>query len=177
MPRPLQICQMILRGAHRLAALAASAALLCACSHAKTDAPATHDNSNHDAAAEAGADDCVAQYGALSAGHRETAVGGGFSILLTKLTPQSPQLGDNTWDFTLTDASDDPLPGVIVRLSAWMPAHAHGSLKTVIVDDLGTGHYHAAPVNFHMPGRWDVTVTVELPTGDDHVTLITCVAP
>jgi hypothetical protein len=168
---------MILRHGRLLAALAVLCESLCSCSPAKNDAPAMHHSSRRDGAAEAGIDDCVAQYGALSAGHRETSAGEGFSIQLTKLTPTSPQLGDNTWDFALTDTQDDALPGMTVRFSSWMPAHAHGSLKAVVVDDLGNGRYHAAPVNFHMPGRWDVTVTVSLPTGDDHVKLITCVAP
>lgn len=118
---------------------------------------------------------CVAMHGLIAEGSSYESDSGGLQLRLTALTPERPDLGDNRWQFLVRDDAGDPVPDLNVHFSLWMPQHAHGSLKTVVVEDQGDGKYSAEPVNFHMPGYWEVTV--KLTDGEDEyaVLLPTCV--
>jgi hypothetical protein len=48
-----------------------------------------------------------------------------------------------------------------VTLSAWMPAHGHGTDPVEVTESATPGTYDAPGVNFKMPGRWDITVVVD----------------
>lgn len=57
-----------------------------------------------------------------------------------------------------------------VTLSAWMPAHGHGTDPVEVTESATPGTYAAPGVNFKMPGRWDVTVVVDsADTGGDAI--------
>lgn len=47
-----------------------------------------------------------------------------------------------------------------LAIDATMPAHRHGMNYTPSVVAKGQGHYQANGMLFHMPGRWEVVVTV-----------------
>ncbi len=75
-----------------------------------------------------------------------------------EVTPPGPELGDNEVIITLQDADGAAVLGAVVTVSAFMPAHGHGSPRPAVVEELGEGRYRASPVVLHMPGTWTLTV-------------------
>lgn len=53
--------------------------------------------------------------------------------------------------------------GIVV--DAWMPAHQHGMNYEPEIESLGEGQYAVSNMVYHMPGLWQLKVTLE--TGDD----------
>lgn len=100
-----------------------------------------------------------------------------FAIALDALDPATPSLGDNTWRLALLDADAEPVNDATLSFSLWMPEHAHGSLKTVLIEPLDEGQYRAEPLSFHMPGIWEVTVDISSSNTSDQLVFSTCVVP
>jgi hypothetical protein len=67
-------------------------------------------------------------------------------------------MGDNAWTLRIDDASGQPVSGLPIRVVPWMTAHNHGSVRVVVVTELGGGEYEAKPINVNMPGIWDIRV-------------------
>jgi len=87
----------------------------------------------------------------------------------------SPRVGDNDWRLTVKDAGGNPLTNATLALSAFMPDHGHGFAKVPVVTELGGGDYDANPVNFNMPGYWEVTVDVRKGPLDEKVVFKLCI--
>ncbi len=115
---------------------------------------------------------CVALLGCGAPSEDEPDTGptddGHFSVQLG-ITPQTPTVGDHRVDVTLA-RDDAPVAGAVVRVEPWMVAHGHGSPVWPSVVEGEQGTYHAEPVRFTMPGRWELRFTFDADGVQDHLT-------
>jgi hypothetical protein len=84
-----------------------------------------------------------------------------YEFKLMSADPAPPARGDNTWVLQLNTmiAPVTPVSGASMTVTPFMPDHAHGSGKTVIVTPMTeAGQYKLSPVNLWMPGLWEVTI-------------------
>jgi len=83
---------------------------------------------------------------------------GAFGLLEFAADPIAPPAaGDNGFRVTLRElASDDPLPGASLKVSALMPSMGHTAPEGVLIDDVGGGVYEVEHLVFPMPGTWEV---------------------
>jgi hypothetical protein len=140
----------------------------------------TDSNSDDTVAADASAVPSLEACMTLSsvrAGTRFESDTAAFAIVLDQLEPEVPSLGDNSWLLTVRDAASQPVNDATLSFSLWMPEHAHGSLKTVLVQPLGHGQYRAEPLSFHMPGIWEITLRIDTDAQDNQLLFETCVTP
>ena len=86
-----------------------------------------------------------------------------------RFSPESPVVGLDAAELTITDASGAVVSGLTVVVVPWMPAHGHGSSTRPSVSEEAPGVYVATPINFFMPGEWELRTTVSGPV-DDTVT-------
>jgi hypothetical protein len=98
------------------------------------------------------------------------AVAGQAGAHQVRLVIESPSVGarDVTVDVT----------GAVERLvvAPTMAEMGH-AVAPVTATPVPPGHFRAAGVEFFMPGRWDVTVTVHGPDGSEDVVLPVLIAP
>jgi hypothetical protein len=107
-------------------------------------------------------DACAASF---SAGLTQLGDAGVVSIVIESSLPAPPQHGDNDWTVKLLDSGGAPISDATVTISQFMPEHGHGSSVKANVTVLGNGRYALSPVNFGMPGDWEVTISVQLANG------------
>jgi hypothetical protein len=84
-----------------------------------------------------------------------------YEFKLMSADPAPPARGDNTWILQLSTmtAPIAPVTGASMTVTPFMPDHAHGSGKTVLVTPMPeAGQYKLEPVNLWMPGLWEVTI-------------------
>jgi len=86
-----------------------------------------------------------------------------------RFSPESPVVGLDAAELTITDASGAVVSGLSVVVVPWMPAHGHGTSTRPMVSEQAPGVYVATPINFFMPGEWELRTTVSGPI-DDTVT-------
>jgi hypothetical protein len=94
---------------------------------------------------------------------------GTYEFKLLSSDPTPPSRGDNTWVLQLSTiaAPVAPVTGASLRVTPFMPDHAHGSGKPVIVTPMTeAGQYQLDPVNLWMPGLWEITIQAETTTRD-----------
>ena len=84
-----------------------------------------------------------------------------LEVTLVSLSPSSPVVGDNSWQVRLRQHGA-LVEGATLRVVPWMPDHSHGSTKTVRVSELLPGYYELSPINFRMPGYWEVGIDILL---------------
>ncbi len=113
-----------------------------------------------------GNDPCGGAGETFTAGIEKPGAQGRLSFELMDSNPAPPQVGDNRWTLSITDAAGTAVEGSTVNVSPWMPAHKHPSPKQPAVTDEGGGSYVAEPVNFNMPGVWEITIDATPATGD-----------
>lgn len=67
----------------------------------------------------------------------------------------------HSWRLSLTNASREPVSGANLTISGGMPDHDHG-LPTLpqITEQVEAGFYLLEGIRFHMPGRWQITLTI-----------------
>lgn len=105
---------------------------------------------------------------------------GEISQLMFKLIsadPTPPARGDNTWIVGIDTmaAPATPVSGATLRATPFMPDHAHGSGKSVIVTPMTeAGQYKLEPVNLWMPGLWEITIQAETTTTRDRAVFRFC---
>jgi hypothetical protein len=56
-----------------------------------------------------------------------------------------------------------PSTAVLTRLDAVMPEHRHGMNYRPSVKALGEGRWRVEGLLFHMPGRWELRIDVQVP--------------
>ncbi|MCC7380315.1 MAG: FixH family protein [Deltaproteobacteria bacterium] len=96
----------------------------------------------------------------------EKTTEGGHRVKMLEARPAPPDRGDNTWTFELADAAGAKVSTATVSVRPWMPDHGHGSTPAMFSGaPAGDGRYGVGPVNFFMPGLWELTVKVELQGG------------
>ena len=86
-----------------------------------------------------------------------------------RFSPEAPVVGLDAAELTITDASGAAVGGLTVVVVPWMPAHGHGSSTRPTVSEQAPGVYVATPINFFMPGEWELRTTLSGPI-DDTVT-------
>ena len=84
----------------------------------------------------------------------------GIHFKLMESVPAPPARGDNHFILQLTDASSAAMPGASLTVVPYMPDHGHGTAGHVVIQESTTviGQYDVNPVNFHMPGLWQVII-------------------
>lgn len=101
----------------------------------------------------------------FTVGISDTSSASGATVAITGASPIPPDVGDNAWTVTVTDAGGGPLAGLPVVVTPWMPLHGHGlSPATYAGADQGDGTYTVEPFDLIMPGLWEFTI--ELGAGD-----------
>ncbi len=81
--------------------------------------------------------------------------------------------GANTFSLSVRRKADDrAVTAATVRVRAFMPAHAHDSPTTPVVEERGDGNYRVTNVSFSMTGDWEVTYTVTQGTDEDTATFL-----
>lgn len=152
-------------------------------SHAHSDAAAV-DAAGVDAspATDSGADGPVditcgndARAEKYSSGMTKIGKAGLFSFGLTSVTPSSPTKGANTWQVTLTSSGTAPVNDASFVITPFMPDHGHGTPVKAKATLEGNGKYSVAPVQFTMPGIWEVTLEATSPAGKDTAVFTFCV--
>jgi hypothetical protein len=83
--------------------------------------------------------------------------------------PEPPVRGQNVGQFTVSDASGQPVAGLTLMVLPWMPAHGHGTSVQAIVAPSATemGVFVANPLYLFMSGQWELRMTFD---GDLHDT-------
>jgi nitrogen fixation protein FixH len=67
------------------------------------------------------------------------------------------------------DADGKPIDRLTI--DAAMPAHRHGMNYRTEISALGEGRYEARGFLFHMPGRWEITLSIYSGTAPKHLKL------
>lgn len=100
-------------------------------------------------------------------------------VAMLDAMPAPPSRGDNTWRVRVQDESGAAMSGAIVEVSSFMPDHQHGSsIVTHVQPTEAPGELVLDPVNFFMPGLWEVTLDLQLDDGsEDAVVFRFCVDP
>jgi hypothetical protein len=109
-------------------------------------------------------------------GLSKTGNGNKLEFKLLSSDPAPPSRGDNSWVLQLNTmtAPAAPVTGATMTVTPFMPAHEHGSGKTVTVTPMTeAGQYKLEPVNLWMPGVWETTIQVS-GTGGDKVVFRFC---
>lgn len=82
----------------------------------------------------------------------------GLTVGFVSVTPTVPDVGDNTWVLSVSDA-DGPVTGLEPRVTPWMPLHGHGLVPSEYVGSEGRpGHYAIPTFDLVMPGVWEFRV-------------------
>jgi hypothetical protein len=89
---------------------------------------------------------------------------GTTTVKLLESNPAPPIRGQNDWTLEVLDGSGQPVSGAKITVTPFMPDHGHGTTKPTI-SEIGGGKYDAAAIYMYMPGLWQVTVDVTMPTG------------
>ncbi len=76
------------------------------------------------------------------------------------------------WILHVESADGKPLDGASIEVSGGMPAHRHGlPTRPRVVAELGDGAYRVEGLRFHMPGAWEIVVTIEAGNAVDRVVI------
>ena len=95
-------------------------------------------------------------------------------LALVTLDPTVPDLGENEWTVEVRDSGDIPVEGCTIEVEPWMPDHGHGSTDISAVE-LGAGEYSLTPVEFVMPGYWEVALSITCGEDSDNLLLKLCI--
>jgi hypothetical protein len=93
------------------------------------------------------------------AGLTKPGADGALMFMLMDARPAPPDLGDNTWMLMIADPEGAALAGCSIDVEPFMPQHGHGTnvAASAAEQDEPAGHYEIAPLDFFMPGLWEVT--------------------
>ncbi len=81
-----------------------------------------------------------------------------------------PKVG-TPFDLTFKLCSADNLPVDRLSIDATMPAHKHGMNYRPQMRKIEDGHYEATGFLFHMPGVWQVTLSIFSKGKPNHLTV------
>jgi len=102
------------------------------------------------------------------AGLAKTSEGGKFDVTLLDSVLAPPDRGENTFTLKVREnASGTMMAPDAIEVRPWMPQHGHGSTPPSFVPVAGTEANSSVvgPINFFMPGLWELRVLVT-PAGD-----------
>jgi YtkA-like len=90
---------------------------------------------------------------------------------------ESPQIGDGTWEVSVTDATaGTPAEVTMTSERPWMPKHNHGAPDYPVVTPGEPGRYTISKIDFFMAGYWQLKLNLVPVSGDpDDATFSICV--
>lgn len=78
----------------------------------------------------------------------------------------------HTWILRVEDDSNHAVPNASIVVTGGMPAHDHGlSTAPRVTRYLGDGRYLVEGMKFHMPGHWQIEISVDTETASDSVVI------
>lgn len=77
----------------------------------------------------------------------------------------------------VTHVSGEPADDVQVTVSAWMPAHRHGTAREPKTVHQGDGRYHVTGMLLHMDGHWEMLVDIGFQSEFDRARFDVVLAP
>lgn len=99
---------------------------------------------------------------AYQAGMTATVPETALAVRLVEAQPGPPDRGDNTFRLRLEDGAGAAVDTATISVRPWMPDHGHGATPEVwALERLGPGEGRVGPINFFMPGLWEVQVRVQ----------------
>jgi hypothetical protein len=78
--------------------------------------------------------------------------------------PQPVHVGDGAVELAIAGTDGAPAAGASVSVLLWMPAHGHGASVQPKVTETAPGVFVAAPLYLHMPGEWELLMSMSMPT-------------
>jgi hypothetical protein len=101
----------------------------------------------------------------------------GTHFVMRSSLPAPPGRGDNTIVVGLMDSSAAPMAGASLTVRPFMPDHGHGTAIPVVITESATviGDYTLDPVNFHMPGLWQILISAGAVTDANTAVFSFCV--
>lgn len=114
-----------------------------------------------DGGGDAGSDAGAADLDVYSPGM--TKSGDVMRFVLVEADPAPPDVTDNTWTLQVTDLDGEPLAGLDLLLTPFMPAHDHGTTPPDFASTptANEGEHTIGPFPIIMPGVWELTVTAD----------------
>lgn len=120
-----------------------------------------HDHNNHNNSGHTS--ETVHPLGSAKSDH------GHFTVLAAH-DPTAPVAGAGKLTLTVTDAhTNDPVDGLIITVTPWMPAHGHGSNKTPVVTEKNAGVYEVTDIVYTMPGDWEARIALKSADHEDTI--------
>ncbi len=86
--------------------------------------------------------------------------GGTYQIAARSCPDQPPMRGQETIEYTITNAAGAPQDGLTVTVVPFMPAMGHGTSAQTTVTPIGSGNYVIGNVYFAMPGEWQLITDI-----------------
>ena len=78
----------------------------------------------------------------------------------------------HSWLLHIETVDGQSLENAEISVDGGMPAHAHGlPTQPRVAANLGDGNYRLEGVRFHMPGSWEITITIEANGTTDRVVI------
>jgi hypothetical protein len=103
---------------------------------------------------------------------------GRYRIAVRPSEPSAPRGQLHEWIVRVERTDGGPARLHHVGFDGGMPSHGHGFVTTPrVTRDLGGGEFLVEGVKFHMPGAWELRVTVTGGEGTDGATFPISVAP
>jgi hypothetical protein len=84
-------------------------------------------------------------------------------------SPQPPQRGLDEARLTLTRRDGQPLEGVMLTVTPWMPEHGHGTSVAPTVMANGDGTWTVSNLYLAMAGQWQLRIDVSGAVNDELV--------
>jgi hypothetical protein len=108
-----------------------------------------------------------------------THAGAWAQVEFVAAEPSPPSRGDNTWTVRVRDQAATARADLTIGVSPFMPDHGHGSsVRCDVEAGEEPGTYVLTPVNFFMPGLWQVTLQIDASDEpEDDVMFSFCVDP
>ncbi|MCP4873292.1 MAG: hypothetical protein GY898_31765 [Proteobacteria bacterium] len=83
---------------------------------------------------------------------------GALSLSLDAAVPDPPDLGDNDWTLTVSEAAGGAKAGCVLTATPWMVDHGHGSNEPVSAATDAAGGTLLEELDLIMPGYWTIAV-------------------
>ena len=117
-------------------------------------------------AAHAQADDAT-----LVTALTERSAAGHYQLQVTSRSQPIEINRMHAWLLRLTDGEGRPVANAEITVDGGMPDHDHGlPTRPQVTRDLGNGNYLLEGMKFHMPGAWEVIITISASDISDTVT-------
>ncbi len=86
--------------------------------------------------------------------------------------PEPLVRGQNVGQVTVTDGDGQPVDGLALAVTPWMPLHGHGTSADPVIFPTDTGVFVANPLYLFMAGEWQLRMTFD---GEMHDTAMAIV--